>query len=106
MEGSEKKFTLEELKQYDGKNGRTAYIAYKGKVYDVTDDPLWVEGDHQGEHKAGVDLTEELSQAPLGEEELDMVKLIGILVPSIDKKKNLCLNNLDKHVVKKTCISK
>ena len=30
MEFSEKKFTLEELKQYDGMNGRSAYIAYKG----------------------------------------------------------------------------
>ena len=58
----EKKFTLEELKQYDGKDGRPAYIAYKGKVYDVTDDYLWTEGDHQGEHAAGRDLTEERLQ--------------------------------------------
>lgn len=86
MEGPEKKFTLEELKSYDGKNGRPAYIAYKGKVYDVTDDPLWIDGDHLGEHKAGADLTEELIQAPHGEDELAMVKLIGILVPSIYKK--------------------
>ena len=86
MEGSEKKFTLEELKQYDGKNGRPAYIVYKGKVYDVTDDPLWIDGDHQGEHKAGVDLTEELSYAPHGEDELVMVKLIGRLLPLTDKK--------------------
>ena len=86
MESSEKRFTLEELKQHDGENGRSAYIAYKGKVYDVTDNPLWTGGDHQGEHKAGVDLTEELSQAPHGEDELAMVKLIGILLPSIDKK--------------------
>jgi len=32
-----KKFTLNELKQYDGRDGRSAYIAYKGKVYDVTE---------------------------------------------------------------------
>ena len=80
MESSEKKFTLEELKQYDGKDGRPAYIAYKGKVYDVTDDFLWVDGDHQGEHVAGKDLTEEMSQAPHGEETLERVKQIGILV--------------------------
>ena len=86
MEGPEKKFTLEELKQFDGRNGRPAYVAYKGKVYDVTDDPLWIGGDHQGEHKAGVDLTEELSQAPHGEDELAMVKLIGVVVPSTNKK--------------------
>jgi len=78
--GAERKFTLEELKQYDGKDGRPAYIAYKGKVYDVTDDYLWIDGDHQGEHVAGKDLTEEMASAPHGEETLERVKLIGILV--------------------------
>lgn len=76
----EKKFTLAELEKYDGKDGRPAYIAYKGKVYDVTDDFLWVDGDHQGEHVAGKDLTEEMANAPHGEERLEIVKLIGILV--------------------------
>jgi len=81
VEGAEKKFTLEELKQYDGKNGKPAYIAYKGKVYDVTDNYLWLDGNHQGEHEAGKDLTEEMAQAPHGEETLERVKLIGTLVP-------------------------
>lgn len=77
-----KKFTLEELKQYDGREGRPAYIAYKGKVYDVTDSYLWIEGDHQGQHVAGKDLSEEIPFAPHGEETLERVKQIGILVPS------------------------
>ena len=81
MESAQRKFTLEELKQYDGKNGRPAYIAYKGKVYDVTDNYLWIDGDHQGEHVAGKDLTAEMAQAPHGEETLERIKLIGILVP-------------------------
>lgn len=80
MGDAEKKFTLAELEKYDGKDGRPAYIAYKGKVYDVTDDFLWVDGDHQGEHVAGKDLTEEMANAPHGEERLEIVKLIGILV--------------------------
>lgn len=79
-EAAEKKFTLEELKQYDGREGRPAYIAYKGKVYDVTDDFLWVDGDHQGQHVAGKDLTSEMSIAPHGEETLERVKQIGVLV--------------------------
>ena len=79
-ETAERKFTLEELKQYDGREGRPAYIAYKGKVYDVTDDFLWVDGDHQGQHVAGKDLTDEISIAPHGEETLDRVKQIGVLV--------------------------
>jgi len=80
VEGAEKKFTLEELKQYDGREGRPAYIAYKGKVYDVTDSYLWIDGDHQGQHVAGKDLTEEITLAPHGEEILQKVKLIGVLV--------------------------
>jgi predicted heme/steroid binding protein len=75
-----KKFTLEELKQYDGREGRPAYIAFKGKVYDVTDSYLWIEGDHQGQHVAGKDLSEEISLAPHGEETLERVKQIGVLV--------------------------
>jgi predicted heme/steroid binding protein len=81
VEGGERKFTLEELEQFDGKDGRPAYVAYKGKVYDVTDDFLWVDGDHQGEHVAGKDLTEQMAQAPHGEESLERVKVIGTLVP-------------------------
>jgi predicted heme/steroid binding protein len=80
MESAQRKFTLEELKQYDGKDGRPCYIGYKGKVYDVTDDYLWIDGDHQGQHEAGKDLTEEMALAPHGEETLERIKLIGVLV--------------------------
>jgi len=79
MEGTEKKFTLDELKQYDGKEGRRAYMAYQGKVYDVTDSPLWVNGDHQGLHEAGRDLTADMSEAPHGEETLANMKVVGVL---------------------------
>lgn len=80
MKGAERKFTLEELKQCDGRGGKPAYIAYKGKVYDVTESPLWMDGDHQGLHEAGKDLTQEMSEAPHGEETLANMKVIGVLV--------------------------
>jgi predicted heme/steroid binding protein len=76
---SEKQFTIQELKEYNGKNGKPAYIAYKGKVYDVTDDYLWTDGEHQGEHSAGTDLTEKMPLALHMEDVLDRVKLIGTL---------------------------
>lgn len=82
LETSEKRFTLEELKQYDGKEGRRAYVVVKGKVYDVTDSYLWIDGNHQSEHNSGMDLTEELARAPHGEEELSNVKFVGLLVES------------------------
>jgi len=59
-----KDFTLEELKAFNGKDGQPAYVAYKGTVYDVTDSAMWGEGDHEGMHFAGGDLTEEHSDAP------------------------------------------
>jgi len=75
-----KKFALEDLKQFDGREGRPAYIAYDGKVYDVSESFLWTEGDHQGQHVAGKDLTEEIKLAPHGEEILERIKLVGVLV--------------------------
>ena len=62
----EKTFTLKELAKYNGKNGNRAYVAIRGKVYDVTDSALWPGGEHQSSHQAGHDLTAELDLAPHG----------------------------------------
>ena len=75
-----KKVTKQELEQNDGKNGKPAYLAYKGKVYDVSESSFWLDGEHIGMHNAGKDLTEELEMAPHSEENLKRVKLIGDLV--------------------------
>lgn len=69
-------FTPESLAQYDGQNGRRAYYAYEGKVYDVTESSLWKEGQHYG-LKAGTDLTGKLEGAPHGTEVFARVPLIG-----------------------------
>jgi predicted heme/steroid binding protein len=76
---TEKKFTLEELAKFDGNNGSPAYVAFKGKVYDVSESSFWMDGDHLGAHQAGKDLTEEIEIAPHGPENLDRVKIVGIL---------------------------
>ncbi len=76
----ERKFTLEELAKFNGRNGNPAYIAYQGKVYDVTESSFWMDGDHLGAHQAGKDLTADMALAPHGPENLDRVKLVGVLV--------------------------
>ena len=74
-----KKFTLEELAKYDGKEGRSAYIAYKGKVYDVSESWLWEDGDHQGLHESGRDLTADMADAPHEDDNITDMPLVGEL---------------------------
>jgi len=57
-------FTVEELAQYDGKDGRKAYVAFEGLVYDVSESAMWLDGEHVAMHDAGVDLTVEQGDAP------------------------------------------
>ncbi|MFQ5442046.1 MAG: cytochrome b5 domain-containing protein [Thermodesulfobacteriota bacterium] len=72
-----KKFTEEELKKFDGGTpGGPIYFAYKGKVYDATNSPLFVDGMHF-EHFAGCDLTEYLEDASHGDEVMEELKVIG-----------------------------
>jgi predicted heme/steroid binding protein len=75
-----RKFTSAELEEYNGKNGKPAYIAYQGKVYDLSESGLWHDGEHMGMHQAGKDLTDELELAPHGAEVFERVKLVGELV--------------------------
>ncbi|MBS1114823.1 MAG: cytochrome b5 [Nitrospirae bacterium] len=74
-----KDFSIEALDAFDGKEGRPAYIAYKGAVYDVTPSKLWKDGSHLRKHSAGNDLTEILKTAPHGEEKILSMKKVGEL---------------------------
>ncbi len=71
--------TLEELAFFDGTNGRKAYIAVDGYIYDVTNDPYWRDGTHQGMYQAGQDLSEEILSSPHGKSFLDRVPRIGTI---------------------------
>jgi len=51
-----KTFTSGELAENDGRDGRPAYVAVDGVVYDVTD--IFEYGDHNS-HQAGRDLSAE-----------------------------------------------
>jgi len=70
-----------ELAAYTGKNGTRAYIGFAGRVYDVTDCPLWKGGEHQDLHRAGTDLTQALRRAPHGAGLLQRATMVGVLGP-------------------------
>ena len=72
-------FTLEELAEYDGLDGRPAYVAVDGLVYDFTELERWVGGEHFG-YQAGQDLTEALhTESPHGDSVLDRAPVVGRL---------------------------
>jgi predicted heme/steroid binding protein len=80
--------TSDELARFDGHEGRRAYVAIKGKVYDFTDSPMWQGGGHAGQHQAGRDLTAELLQAPHVRAVVERYPVVGELVeaPPVSKK--------------------
>ncbi len=72
--------TLDELAQYDGKNGNKAYVAVDGDIYDVTGNRKWLNGEHEDGMTAGRDLSEFISSAPHGRDILKQFEIVGKLV--------------------------
>jgi len=71
---------VEELAQYNGKDGQPAYVAVEGVIYDVTDVPQWAGGEHNG-YSAGADLTDAITQqSPHGTSVLADLPVVGTLV--------------------------
>ncbi len=75
-----KDLTSDELSQFDGKQGRPAYIAHNGQIYDVSSSKLWGNGTHMKKHFAGLDLTSALKTAPHGEDRVLRMPAVGKLV--------------------------
>ena len=74
-----KEITSEELAGFDGKEGRPVYVAFQGRVYDVTQSRLWSTGTHMKRHPSGKELTGEIAAAPHGPEVLDRYPQVGTL---------------------------
>lgn len=72
-------FDAEELAGFNGKNGNPTYIAYDGKVYDVSESKLWRKGQHMNRHRSGGDLTSDMQAAPHDFNVLERFPQVGIL---------------------------
>lgn len=72
-------FSKNELALYNGQDREQIYVAFQGKVYDVSASRLWRNGKHY-EHWAGQDLTDELSAAPHSERVFEKFAVVGLLV--------------------------
>jgi len=73
-----KSISRAQLALRNGQDKAEVWVAYKGKVYDVSSSRLWREGKHY-EHWAGQDLTLELDDAPHTDKVFEKFKVIGKL---------------------------
>ncbi|WP_236914501.1 cytochrome b5 domain-containing protein [Clostridium sp. Cult2] len=75
----ERVFTIEELAQYDGGNGKPAYVAVNGVVYDVSLEATWGGGTHFSLY-AGKDLTVQFNRCH--DDRLEVLRnlpIVGVL---------------------------
>jgi predicted heme/steroid binding protein len=75
--------TRSELARFDGREGRRAYAAVNGKIYDFTDSPRWKDGDHEKQHRAGCDLSKDLEGAPHIRAVIERFPVVGALEEKI-----------------------
>lgn len=72
-------FTKDQLAKFNGQNGKPAYVAHQGIVYDVSASKLWKNGQHMRRHNAGLDLTAEIQAAPHQSDKLLRYPQVGCL---------------------------
>lgn len=71
-------FTKSQLSLRNGRDKEEIWVAFKGRIYDVSRSKLWREGQHY-EHWAGQDLTDEFPDAPHTTYVFDKFEVIGLL---------------------------
>ena len=74
-----KEYKKQQLALRNGQDKPEIWVAFQGKIYDVTESRLWKNGKHY-EHWAGQDLTDELKEAPHTASVFDKYVAIGLLV--------------------------
>ena len=70
--------TPAELEEYDGSDGKPAYVAVNGIIYDITPIPQWAQGVHFGV-SAGRDVTERINLCH-GTQILKRLKIVGRII--------------------------
>ena len=78
-----KEFDADELAGFNGENGNPTYIAYDGKVYDVSESKLWRKGQHMNRHRSGDDLTSDMQAAPHDFNVLKRFPQVGIFKKAV-----------------------
>jgi predicted heme/steroid binding protein len=73
-----KTYTPSQLALRNGQDRPEIWVAYHGKIYDVSASRLWKKGMHY-EHWAGQDLTDELEDAPHTEKVFEKFMVVGLL---------------------------
>jgi predicted heme/steroid binding protein len=73
-----KTYTISQLALRNGQDRPEIWVAYHGKIYDVSTSRLWKKGMHY-EHWAGQDLTDELADAPHTEKVFEKFLVVGLL---------------------------
>jgi len=81
-------FTAQDLKENNGVDGKPIYLAFQGKVYDLTNALLWQGGVHEG-HSVGVMVIEDLNEAPHGPELLQSFPIIGLYQDANEQEKKM-----------------
>ena len=71
-------YSRTQLALRNGQDNPHVWVAYQGKIYDVSLSRLWSTGKHY-EHWAGQDLTEELKDAPHTEKVFEKFTVVGLL---------------------------
>ena len=73
------------LAENNGQDGKPAYVAFDGKVYDVSDSAKWKNGKHMMRHSSGMDLTSTMDAAPHGPEVFEKFSKVADLADAGDE---------------------
>lgn len=76
-----RRYTRSELARYDASDpALPVLVAFKGEVYDVSRSFPWARGVHWGAVRAGSDASGRLKESIHGEEMLERVPCVGVLI--------------------------